>query len=307
MYKNLMVPLDGSHTAEAALATAADVAKRSGATLHLVRVVAWLHELTDMSTARTPRRYLSRVAKDLASSYGIEVQIDLLSDAINGVAYGDPPLRAIAEVLDEYVSSANIDLTVMTSHGRGGFKRLWLGSVADSMMRMCNGSILIIRSHKPVRNRAPILATRILIPVDVDGSDEELVARSVELGEMYGAEYTLIHVAPPALSFVPVGPVAGLAEDVAAIPQTYLERVAATLTETGHRATTVVVTMPFIASEIIAYADEHQYDLVAVSPRGPNWIERAALGSVADKVIRGSQLPVLACNTASGKSRGGAE
>lgn len=297
MYKHIMVPLDGSHAAEEALATGADLAQRSGATLHLTRVVSWLHELTDMSTPGSPKRYVTRLAQNLAASYGINVSVDLLSDAINGVAYGEPPRRAIAEVLDEFIAASAVDLSVMTTHGRGGFKRFWIGSVADSMLRMSNGSILMLRSRKPVRNKGAMTGSRILVPIDIDGRDEELVARAIELGELYGADYTLLHVASPALSPGAAGDTDAEIDKAAGPPHAYLDRLATALADTGHRVSVAVVTMPFIASEILAYADEHQFDMIAVSTRSSTWVKRAVLGSVADKVIRGSATPVFACNT----------
>ncbi len=304
MYTSILVPLDGSHTAGAALATAADIARRSGARLHLARVVSWLNELTDMSTASSPRRYVTRVAEQTAKRFGIDVEVAMLSDAINGVAYGDPPRRAIAEVLDHHAAGIGADLTVMTTHGRGGFKRLWIGSVADSMLRMSNGSVLMLKSRRPVRSRIVLNPKRILVPVSATHNDEELVARAVELGELYEAEFTLLHVAPPILSFATMDGVESLLESGAESARTFMEHMSNTLEETGHRVRTALVTMPFIASEIIAYADDHQFDLIAVSTRGPNWYERAILGSVSDKVLRGSTLPVLSCNTSIHSGRG---
>lgn len=298
MYKNIMVPLDGSHNAEGALATAADLARRSGARLHLAQVVSWIHELTDLSTPRSPRRYLNRIANSLAASHGIQVEVDLLSDAINGVAYGEPPRRAIAEVLDDHARKANIDITVMTTHGRGGFKRVWIGSVADSMLRRMDSSVLMLKSGRPVRRMAAIMANRILIPVDVARNDEEVVARAIELGELYDAEYTLLHVASPAVSFIAASATELLEGGLASADyaQAQLERLAHTIADTGHRVQTAVVTMPFVSSEIIAYSQDHQFDLVAMATRGPNSIERMILGSVSDKVIRASTVPVFACN-----------
>lgn len=299
MYGHIMVPLDGSHTAEIALPTAMEIAKRSGATLHIVRVVSWLHELTDTSTARSPRRYVQRIASGLEAVLPtLTVRTDLLSDAINGVAYGNPPMRAIAEVLDEYALSNNIDLTIITSHGRGGYKRMWLGSVADSMLRLSNASLLVLRAGRPARRAAPIRPSRILVPIDVADQEEEVIARALELGELFDAAYTLLHVSPPMLSFIPAGGVEimdSVADD-APQAQTCLDRIAATIRDTGHDVETAVVTMPFISSEILAYAKDHDFDLIAVATTGPNWMKRMMLGSVADKVIRGAPVPVLACN-----------
>jgi len=74
--------------------------------------------------------------------------------------------------------------------------------------------------------------------------------------------------------------------------QGYLERVAQRLEDAEYRTTTVIrFGQP--AEEIIAYAEETKCDLVAMSTHGRSGLGRWVYGSVADKVLRGSQIPIL--------------
>jgi nucleotide-binding universal stress UspA family protein len=275
----------------------------SNAVLHLAQVVSWISDLTDMSSPRSPRRYLNRIADGIRREYAISVETDLLSDAINGVDYGEPPRRAIAEVLDEYLVREEIELVVMTTHGRGGVRRLWLGSVADSLLRMSTVSILMLKAGHVTRAKSHAAPRRILVAVDARNLDEELVARTVELGELYDAQYTLLHVAPPTLTLVPALYDAELETAARKSAESHIRRIAETLEETGHSVAVEVVEMPFVASEILAYSVDHKFDLIAISTRGPGWTSRMVMGSVADKVIRGSTLPIFAFKAIKSRKR----
>jgi nucleotide-binding universal stress UspA family protein len=131
--RRIMVPLDGSPASEDALAPAYELAAAVGAAVALVRVQPYSaarlaifgsHVLDvarmDEIDAHNAAAYLERVAA--AAPAGIEVE--------TAVPRGDP-----AEQLIEYAERDDVDLVVMTSHGRAGVQRMMLGSVADRLIR----------------------------------------------------------------------------------------------------------------------------------------------------------------------------
>jgi len=134
----ILVPLDGSFLAEAALPQAIDLAGTSGARLLLLRA-AEAHTLPGADPTEAQVRvveeaeaYLAEVAGRLAT-YG-------LRKVESSVWYG-PAARAIVEA----ASFHSVDLIVMTTHGRSGIGRLILGSVAESVLRGTTRPILLIR------------------------------------------------------------------------------------------------------------------------------------------------------------------
>jgi nucleotide-binding universal stress UspA family protein len=169
--------------------------------------------------------------------------------------------------------------------------------VADSLLRFSNRSVLLLKATRPTHRLTPINVRRILVPIDVMKADEELVARVVQFGEVYGAAYTLFHVTAPALSLVSArsdlldGEFLSLEQ-----AQARLDTLAQTVRDLGHEVDTAVACAPFVASEVLAYTRDHRFDLIAVGTRGPSAIKRMLLGSVSDKIIRGAGVPVLACN-----------
>ena len=151
MFTRILVPLDGSELAERALPLARSISQSSTATVHLVRVVSRLPELEagrtgdsiliaelERDAARQlvegritrGKEYVGRVAAQLENA-GIEVATALLE--------GGP-----AENIVNYTKEHGIDLVVMSTHGYGGLKRLFLGSVTDRVIRSCEVPVLVV-------------------------------------------------------------------------------------------------------------------------------------------------------------------
>jgi nucleotide-binding universal stress UspA family protein len=130
--RRLMVPLDGSQLAEAALEPAVDLATRAGAALTLIRVEPWrtgrwgpdpssaAYRAIDEEVTAAGVAYLNTAREKLPASLDVETVL----------------LRGwVAESIVEFAFHEKVDLTVMTAHGRGGFRRFVLGSTADRVIR----------------------------------------------------------------------------------------------------------------------------------------------------------------------------
>jgi nucleotide-binding universal stress UspA family protein len=144
MYKKLLVPLDGSILCANALDPAEDLAKRYDAEVILIHVVQYapiysedrIGELSepDKSEIAVAEQFLSEKAEGLKSK-GIKVSCETL--------VGELPAQEIIE----YGRKNSIDLIVLTTHGRSGFSNLWLGSVAERLIRKGTefASIFVLR------------------------------------------------------------------------------------------------------------------------------------------------------------------
>ena len=136
--KTILVPLDGSSLAEAALAPAMEIARENDGKLILLRAaVAHTLPMADLTEAqveavREAELYLTG-AKARAAGGGV-------TDVDISVWYGQP-----VEAIVEATRFRRADLIVMSSHGRSGVRRLVLGSVAESVLRMTTVPVLLIR------------------------------------------------------------------------------------------------------------------------------------------------------------------
>ena len=147
MYKRIVVPLDGSELAEQALGQAKELSGNIGSPLHLIRVVdtyrtqslpatgmaldySMLSELAE-EEIEDAKTYLEQKVRELTDE-GLEVTGDVLHG---------PIARQIVSAADKG------DVIVMSSHGRTGIKRWFLGSVAEEVMRHATCPVLLHRSE----------------------------------------------------------------------------------------------------------------------------------------------------------------
>jgi nucleotide-binding universal stress UspA family protein len=300
MYRSIMVPLDGSPFGEHALPIALSLARRSDATLHLVRVHTMVLPLfvdgmpaidstTDTQIREGEQAYLDGAAQRLAAYWDGAITVKLL----DGVG-------SIADTLHDYVTSAGIDLVVMATHGRGGITRAWLGSVADALVRQVIVPLLVVRPHEAAAqlDSSPVFQ-RILIPLDGSALSEEILERALGLGTLMQAEYTLLRVVEP-FTFPGYSPIAQMqdlatqaTQEACVSAQTYLDEVARRLRAAGAEVQihTRVAELP--AAAILDEARQHRADLIAMATHGRAGLARLLLGSVTDKVLRGTETPVL--------------
>lgn len=303
MYRTLLVPLDGSVFSEHALAPAASIAARADSTIWLVLVhtpiqltvgelgpVQMLEQWERDHQGREERYLESRAA--VLREQGIEVVTKLRT--------GD----VARELID---MAADVDLMVLATHGRGGLERAWLGSVADSLIRHAPAPLLLIR---PADRReegggedavelppAPPEPRHILAATGGSAAAETAVEHAAELARVFEARLTLFRVVafPGGLAspYIPHTAEMDRAAVEAGEERAWedLETLAARLT--GVEVQTRVTRGFQPARAILSAVDEEGADMVAVGSHRRSVLGRAVLGSTADKVVRGSRVPVL--------------
>jgi len=303
MYRKILVPLDQSRFAESALPAALSLAERSGGELHLVTVVSTLPPMAFSAPddAGGPgwfdegRRRGSAYLEDVAARIqDAGATCEVLTKVLSGA-----PVR----MLREWILKTGIDQIVMTTHGRGFVKRLWLGSVADGLIRDAPCPILLWRpgsasSDEGVDLKARPGLRRILVPLDGSETSGAIVPWVSRLAGLYGIPVTLASVVvPPAGIGSSYLPHAAEAEVYRAPERSHLENYLRStgeqLGDQGIEVDTRVLTGGGAADEILALASDIGADLVALSTHGRGGVARMVVGSVADKVIRGSESHVL--------------
>ena len=147
MYKHIFVAVDGSHTSELALKEAINLAKAFKSQLRLVHAVDELGstlynpeysqsvEISE-SIINTGRDILEKAAATAAHS-GIATDTKLIEMKAIG--------RRISEVIAEEADAWPADIVVLGTHGRRGLSRIFLGSVAEGIVRVSAIPVLLIR------------------------------------------------------------------------------------------------------------------------------------------------------------------
>ncbi len=306
MYRSLLVPLDGLPFGEHALPLALSLARRSGATLHLVHaLMPPAVAMPDMPLPADPsiEEYLRRQQQQYLDGLARRLQERGAPKVITTLLDGDVPA-----VISEHASEIHADLVVLTAHGRSPFGRLWLGSVADYLVRHLPMPLAIVRPHEQsVNDDAEPPLRHLLVALDGTPAAEEALEATVALGSLTGADYTLLRAVKPVLPspfyLDPPTLAAGvqellnrvqdLHEQLRREAEEYLQAVAARLRGRGLQVRTKVVIEDQPAVAILHEAVPPGTDLVVLTTHGHGGLHRLLLGSVADKVIRGATVPLL--------------
>ncbi len=297
-FRSILVPLDGSPLAEQAVPLAASIAQRGGGKLRLILVhelppapvdpaAARLFISIELATRKSERGYLRGIQATLREG-GTP-----LSSAVTLTGKAGPELA-------RYVLELGIDLVVMATHGRGGIRRAWLGSVADHLIRTIEVPMLLVRPREgePAPDRPPGVG-QILVPLDGSPLAEEALDAATALARIWDAEVTLLQVVQPVLlSADPALPLPSaddehLTASARQQAQDYLDDLVEQMHGQGLRATGVAVVGWNAADTILDVARPERVAVVALATHGRGGLRRLLLGSVADKLVRGADVPVL--------------
>lgn len=297
MYKMIMVPTDGSGFDREAIRVALRIAERSQAAVRLVRVhstAAAFGKGRSPEAATVSAEMLGEErSRILSELHSLAAECRNTSDAHIGVALEDGP---VPDALETYASRNEVDLIVISSHGRGGITRLSFGSVTDSLIRHTTIPVLVVKPHASYLNPgADELFRRIIVPLDGSSLAEEILPGVVALAKLDTARLTLLTVLVPRTSLqkASVGEKAPWWDSDIATAQAYLYRIAAQLREDGCLTTTHVAIGENVGPVIADYASEVRADLVAIATHGRGGISRALRGSVADVVTRTGTTSML--------------
>jgi len=152
MYQHIMVPLDGSELAECVLPHAEAIAAGCNVTTTtLVMVVPPLHMYGGTETRISPeeRKHLEEDSVQVATAY-LEEKAQMLRDK-GVIVEVKVILGNVLDRLVEYVNQNGVDLIIIATHGRSGVSRLFLGSVADRLLRHAPVPVLMVRTPGSVR------------------------------------------------------------------------------------------------------------------------------------------------------------
>jgi nucleotide-binding universal stress UspA family protein len=295
--RSVLVPLDGSSFAEQALPWATAIAGKARARLRLVLVhqvpqpppldqaSVRLYSQIELALRKVQRDYLRSIAARLKSQRPLQVATAMLE--------GGP-----AEGLGDYVREIGVDLVVMTTHGRGGLQRAWLGSVADQLVRSLEIPLLLIRPMEDSAQAEPRVE-EILVPLDGSRKAEAALPPALAMASLLGARLELLQVVQP-VDFAIDASVAvprSVDEELSALRrregQDYLDGLAEWLSRSGVAATGAAVLGASVAQTIEALARNPAIGMIALATHGRGGLRRLVLGSVADKLVRGGHLPVL--------------
>jgi nucleotide-binding universal stress UspA family protein len=269
--KRILCPVDFFPASAKAVNYAAGLAAIYDAKMHLVHSVtpvllaAYEYPVDTVGVAKTMKDAASKEMEKLASKLkarGLKVETEVRIGAIH-----DTIRRAISRVKP--------DLIAMGTHGRAGVDRWFLGSVTEWWMRHSPVPVLAISAKERLRSPA---FHRILVTTDFSEGTTDALDYAFSIAQENESDITLLHVAPDV-------DVAGSAQKLL---ETFIPDEAwdwcriQTRVEAGH---------PYRAIERILAKEKP--DLLVMNIHGKGMLDRALLGSTAERVVRSAKCPVL--------------
>jgi nucleotide-binding universal stress UspA family protein len=261
MVSTLLVPLDGSSVAEAALEPAVRLAHVFGAEL-------LLFSSTLGESVEPIQAYLTGVADHL--------------DLPRGVTTATAEVIWPAPAIVDAVEGRPDTVLVMATHGRGGFGRLALGSVADEVVGDVSAPVVLVGAEAKLTDfdgRRMVLAWE---GIDIQ---PDLLATATAWAQALDLEVTVLHVRRPNV------------DDYGASPfpewQAARHQVIDQLTAVGVRAGALIIDGLDVADEIVEYARTTPTALIAMGCRRHAHQRQGPLDNVVLKTVRHAPCPIL--------------
>jgi nucleotide-binding universal stress UspA family protein len=298
MFKHLLVPLDGSRLSESAIPAAAQMAERMGAALTLVHVVekhapAEVHSDRHLVSAEEATTYLAEVARRPAL-VGLRVQTHVHTAEVSDVA----------ESITEHAEELAPDLVVMSTHGKGGPRRLIFGAIAQQVLSRGDTPVLLVRPSEEAASGAsgPADTWRtILAPLDGDPAHEKSLPVAADLASAFACRVHLLMVVPTLGELAGSQAAAGMLlpgatriklEMDSAAASDYLAAKAEELKRAGVEAGSEA-SRGDPARAIVRVARKLDVNLVVMGTHGRAGTVAFWEGSVAARVISRARVPLL--------------
>ena len=317
MFHHLLVPLDGAPRAERALAVAARLARANNGRVTLVRVVpesidysafmlpspAYFQGMTHTGLSQATH-YLDQVAQ-FPVLEGIPVEKQVL-------------FGSVADTILWVAESTDIDLIVTCSHGYTGLTRWALGSVAEKIAHHAHIPVLILREEGPIPASPHPDKTQpfcVLVPLDGSTNSKAAIEPAAELiAALAAPAKAKLHLMRVVAS--PSTHAKGLEQEERVHrlhrARTYLETtvqhireglVAPIVKKLGLTTSWSVAVDTDVAGAIIRTAENGENiggadvfdtcDLIAIATHGRGGLQRWAMGSVTERVLHATKLPIL--------------
>jgi nucleotide-binding universal stress UspA family protein len=301
-YRRILVPLDGSPFAEAALRPAAELAMAAGGTLYLASVLdtgsgeALHYDPVTNQTARPVEQiaaldeYLDDVSERVREAWSCPIESRLLTD-------GDT-----ADALLGWADELDADLIVAATHTRGLVVRALVGSTAKELVRETKCPVLLVPSSDPeekeggdIRAAMQSGVRAIVVGVDPEGDpDGVALGHARRCAESWNVPLHLVHVLTefPLPATSPSGAPLQVDQGVAADPgasseaQKGLERLRDALRRVGVDAHARALTGFTAADPLSDFVEEQSADLLVVGRHHRNLLERLWAGSESERLAR---------------------
>jgi nucleotide-binding universal stress UspA family protein len=299
MYARMLIPLDGSKAAEQVLPYARFLAKGLTFPVELLEVVD-PEPLALLSNSEQGRYIDTILAERMQSS---KIYLEAIARSFEGTHVKCFVEKGKAEeVVIEKAATDKSTLIVMATHGRSGFQRWHLGSVADKILHGSTNHMLLVRANDQGKAGGEAVLKTVIVPLDGSPLAEKILPYIEDLARKMKLEVVLMraYALPPSVT---TGEDYGfylgdILDQLEAEARDYLATKVKEIKGKGIGNVSSVVHIGYGAEEIITLARKTTDSFIAMGTHGRSGIKRWVLGSVTERVVRHSGDPVLIIRSA---------
>lgn len=285
--KTILVPIDFSTASLYPIQWAKFIAQRTKAAIHLVNVHDFGYPIAQ---ALTPPVIGSEA--EITDHLHQDLQMVAISEKVRNPAFHIRAGRPFDEVC-RVANEIQADLIVLSTHGRTGWERVFLGSTAEKIVRHAACPVLVAR---PIRSRrkSDLVLRQIVVPVDFSECAKCGLEYAIALARIFGAKLSLLNVIqlhhdlPPVVIYSQ-SRINRWAREIAEAHMTDLVQA----TDFGGVKFETEIKMGSPAQKICRFAVKEKADLILTPTHGRTGLSHALIGSTAEQIIRYARSPVL--------------
>jgi nucleotide-binding universal stress UspA family protein len=292
-FQRILCATDLSEFSNSAVIQAIGMAKEFGATLYICHVI----DLPMVSMHGAAFVYPEDQIEEMKTGALEQISGLIKDSSLNWEALVET--GPVSSTLCRLVIDKKADLAIVSTHGRTGLKRLFLGSVTERLLRTIACPLLVVT---PPEKAAGLQTSfkgfgfkQILVGCDFSADSGRAVEVGFSLAQEFEAAIHLVHVVEPFVYRDTTMPDAVKLETFSGVSAGCRERLEALVPGEAHNWCNIHIACeagkPFQALK--GYADAHQIDLIVLGVRGHSLVETMLLGATTDRVIRGVSCPVL--------------
>ncbi len=291
--RTILVPVDFSDASKKAVGYGLSLALELEATLvlaHVIPVAPALNYTFPLEGKSVPDEFIEETRARLADLIDEEYRGGLKHREIAMAGEVEESVMSLAE-------SEGADLVIMGTHGRRPFERWFLGSLTERIIRKIHVPILTVShldSSHAISKPHPVQMERILYATDLSRVAERAVDLAAAFAHRFSAQLHIVHVRRPLPGYAGTN-IMVRPDDERKVAENIEKQLASSVPEAVRRLPNVTLRVidgnPYDA--LLGYVDDHAIDMIILNTQSRSGLDRALLGAVAERIVRGAHVPVL--------------
>jgi nucleotide-binding universal stress UspA family protein len=284
MYDSIVVAYDESLSSKAALKEASRWVKVHGGKILLVHAVYFDQEEFAILPSQMEKRFEFGTSVCLAAKKNIHDEFGLNGNIESMICEGEPP-----DVIVDMANGKNAGLIALGTYGRKGLKRLLMGSVTSQVIMKSPCDVLVVTKEC---TRCTGRYSSLLVPFDGSESSKKALVRACELSTLDGGEITVLYVIPRYEEMMDFFKTETIKKSLFQEAEKILDSAKKIAAGLGVQIK-AVVQEGHTSDRIVELSDKFKNDLIVVGTHGWSGMNKAIMGSTAERIIAHAARPIL--------------